>query len=158
MPRAGALARRGILAVTLLLIECSCALELGASKKTADEPSRSAVRGDGSSNLRMRPAGGSVFNDAPAPEEPARAAAAEPPASAEWQAATPGIVDEMRATINKPAQAGAAIGLLGMLRRIASFFTSKYFRNVRQSAGVFLGAWLWYVLNSKTYIRPEYDE
>ena len=41
---------------------------------------------------------------------------------------------------------------------MGDFLRSRYFANVRKSVGVFVGMWLWYVLNTKTYIPPEIEE
>ena len=41
---------------------------------------------------------------------------------------------------------------------VFAFFRSKYFSNVRKSISIFMGAWIWYVLNTRTYIQPEYDD
>ena len=46
----------------------------------------------------------------------------------------------------------------GLIRTVIDFWNSEYFRNVKRSLALFMGAWLWYVLNTKTYIRPEYDD
>ena len=41
---------------------------------------------------------------------------------------------------------------------IVGFFKSDYFRNVRNSLMLFMGAWVWYVFNTQTYTPPEYDD
>lgn len=41
---------------------------------------------------------------------------------------------------------------------IGDFLRSRYFANVRKSIGIFIGFWLWYVLNTKTYEPPEVEE
>ena len=41
---------------------------------------------------------------------------------------------------------------------IRDFFKSRYLKNVRNSLCMFLGLWLWYVLNTQTYIPPENDD
>ena len=52
---------------------------------------------------------------------------------------------------NRGPIASVVFGLGGFLR-------SRYFANVRKSVGVFVGMWLWYVLNTKTYMPPEIEE
>ena len=82
-----------------------------------------------------------------------------PGPSAEWQAANAGIVADMQAHLKRREKREEAdlIGR-GPIGRVLDFFGSQYFRNVRKSLGVFIGAWLWYVLNTKTYIQPDYEE
>ena len=41
---------------------------------------------------------------------------------------------------------------------IGSFLQSDYFNNVRKSFGLLLSGWLWYVINTKLYTPPEYDD
>ena len=48
--------------------------------------------------------------------------------------------------------------ILTVIFGLGDFLRSRYFRNVRKSIGVFAGMWLWYVLNTKTYIPPEIEE
>ena len=116
-----------------------------------DEVSKPVLRGDGESSRPSR-GGGGIFD---APEGDSEA----PAPSAEWQAATAGIAADMRAHLQR-RQKKAEADLIGpsLFRRVIDFFGSQYFSNVRRSLALFLGAWLWYVLNTKTYIRPEYDD
>ena len=92
-------------------------------------------------------------------------APAEPAGSAEWQATTSGIAADMRAHLKrrqKKADADLIKSNRGpiatVLFGVGDFLTSNYFRNVRKSLGIFAGAWVWYVLNTKTYMPPEVEE
>ena len=77
----------------------------------------------------------------------------------EWLAAKDGIVRDMQAHLKRRKKRAEAdlIGR-GLIGRVIDFFGSQYFRNVRKSAGVFFGAYVWYVLNSNSYTPPEYDD
>ena len=126
-------------------------------------------RSDGSG----RPQRGSAFDapdadgDAPSPTEPAAAAA---DGAGERAAPSPGgqtsaIADDMRAHLRrreKKAEADLIVQNRGPVARVVfglgGFLRSKYFKNVRKSMGVFVGMWLWYVLNTKTYMPPEIEE
>ncbi|KAL1514596.1 hypothetical protein AB1Y20_003690 [Prymnesium parvum] len=86
-------------------------------------------------------------------------------ADAEWAAEASAIAAEMRAHIAR-AKKRMQADLIGSDRNlivqgvvgVVNFFRSKYFRNVRRSLLTFACAWLWYVLNTKTYTPPEYDD
>ena len=151
-----------------------------------EQQPRAAARGSDGSSRPLRAASNVFSSPSDGGAQVADGGVAE--ASAEWQAATPGIVADMRAHLER-RQKSEEVGWLplqprasqprgdglttlcvcttceqadligkGPIRQFVDFFRSQYFRNVRQSLGVFLGAWLWYVLNSRTYIRPDYDE
>ncbi len=50
-------------------------------------------------------------------------------------------------------------GPLGALvAAVSSVLGSRYVRNVRRSLMLFVAMWSWYVFNTKTYIRPDYEE
>ena len=79
--------------------------------------------------------------------------------SAEWEAASEEIARDMHAHLKRREKKEEA-DLIGRspIGKVFDFFGSKYFRNVRKSLGIFMGAWVWYVLNTKTYIQPEYED
>jgi hypothetical protein len=60
------------------------------------------------------------------------------------------------------AEADLIVQNRGLIKRVAfglgDFLRSRYFANVRKSIGIFVGMWFWYVLNTKTYIPPEFEE
>ena len=60
------------------------------------------------------------------------------------------------------AEADLIVANRGPIARVVfglgSALRSRYFKNVRKSLGVFAGMWLWYVLNTKTYIPPDVEE
>ena len=149
--------RRGSwLWVALILLDDCVALVARGAAEDEQQP-RAVVQGSDGSNRPMR-AGSGVFSSSTAGD----AQAADDPvaeASTESQAATAGIVADMRAHLErrKKTEMADLIGK-GPVRQFLDFFRSQYFRNVRRSMGVFLGAWLWYVLNSRTYIRPDHEE
>ena len=86
-------------------------------------------------------------------------------ALAEWLAATPGIVADMHAHLDrrrKKAEADLIGSQRGPVERVlfgfTDFFRSEYFRNVRRSLGLFFGAYVWYITNVNTYTPPDYDD
>ena len=88
-----------------------------------------------------------------------------PAPSAEWLAATPGIVADMHAHLDrrrKKAEADLIGSQRGPVERVlfgfTDFFRSEYFRNVRRSLGLFFGAYVWYITNVNTYTPPDYDD
>jgi hypothetical protein len=124
----------------------------------AQDEARAATKGSDSSGMRAERRSGSIF-DAPDPDH------VEPAASSEWAAATTTIADDMRAHLaraRKRMQADLIGSDKGPLTKaflgVTGFFRSRYFRNVRRSLTVFVSGWLWYVLNTKTYTPPEYDD
>ena len=125
-----------------------------------------ASRAEGS-----RPARGSAMLDESEEEPELQEANAAVPGdagggpSAERLSATEGIASDMRAHLKrrkKKAQADLIVRNRGpvaaVLFGVGDFLRSKYFANVRKSVGIFVGMWLWYVLNTKTYIPPEFEE
>lgn len=141
------------------LDDCAC-LDDAAGHKTVS-------RAEGGS----RPVRGSAF-DTPDSESPGEQQPAAPelePASetpsGEWRAATAAIASDMRAHLErraKRAEADLIVQNRGLIKRVAfglgDFLRSRYFANVRKSIGIFVGMWFWYVLNTKTYIPPEFEE
>ena len=119
---------------------------------------RLAAGGEKGGGIRAERGGSSVF-DAPDGDDPA--AETDP----EWASKTASIAADMRAHLGR-ARKRMQADLIGSDRNIlvqavmgvVDFFRSTYFRNVRRSLAVFMGAWLWYVLNTKTYTPPEYDD
>jgi len=141
-------------------------LTLAATIVAADEAmssSKTASRGESGSRPTR---GGGVFDD---PDDEAEAPIGADPAASAAHAAndatTDAIVADMRAHLKrrqKRAQADLIGDDRGLIARavggVGDFFKSRYFANVRKSLGVFLGMWLWYVLNTQTYIRPDDDD
>ena len=156
------------LALLLLCAGGECAVPRPAAASEEDGGAggqHAASRAEGS-----RPSRGSAMLDETEEEaEPREAGAAVPGdaggASAEWQSATEGIASDMRAHLKrrqKKAEADLIVRSRGpvtaVLFGLGDFLRSKYFANVRKSIGVFAGMWLWYVLNTKTYMPPEIEE
>ena len=155
-----ALTRAGSLALACALLAAALAEEdarpagskLGESKLGG----ASAVRSGDAPAARPDRNADNVFggddDDAPAP-------------SAEWLAATPGIVADMHAHLDrrrKKAEADLIGSQRGPVERVlfgfTDFFRSEYFRNVRRSLGLFFGAYVWYITNVNTYTPPDYDD
>ena len=100
-----------------------------------------------------------------APASGSKATTDVSPPSAEWQAATEGITADMRAHLGRRQKRADADlikqnrGLIGkVLFGMGDLLRSTYFKNVRKSLSVFFGMWIWYVLNTKTYVPPEFEE
>lgn len=96
-------------------------------------------------------------SDAPAEVEPEESG---PAPSAEWQAASPGIAADMRAHLKRREKKAEADlirknrgPITSVLFGVGDFLRSRYFKNVRKSLGIFMGAWFWYVLNTKCDAR-----
>ena len=150
--------RRATYPVVLLLaamLGCTAALKrpFTSSQSSADDDgggsgSQTAVRGVDDSSRPSRRSSGvfDAMDERPAP-------------SADWQAANEGIVKDMHAHLKRRKQSEEA-DLLGRspISKVLDFFGSQYFRNLRKSVGIFVGAWFWYVLNTKTYVQPEYED
>ena len=153
-----AMPRRATFYVVLLLatmLGCTAALKrpFSSSQSSADDDgdgsgSQTAVRGVDDSSRPSRRSSGvfDAMDERPAP-------------SADWQAANEGIVKDMHAHLKRRKQSEEA-DLLGRspISKVLDFFGSQYFRNLRKSVGIFVGAWFWYVLNTKTYVQPEYED
>ena len=76
--------------------------------------------------------------------------------SAEWRAATEGIVRDMRAHLERrKTNADADVirsnrgPIMQAILGFHDFLKSKALGNVFRSLGLFLGAWLWYVFNTQ---------
>ena len=41
---------------------------------------------------------------------------------------------------------------------LRDFLRSESLGNVFRSLGLFMGAWVWYVINTNTYMPPDYDD
>ncbi len=148
--------------VLVSLVDVSSAL-----KAARPEPRDQKIIGD---DAGMRsPSRGSAFdttdseNAAEGSGSSAGSGVAE--ASPEWQAASGRILGSMRRHLEKRRKReeadliGENRGLIkGTILGVFDFLRSKYFRNVRKSLGFFIAAWLWYVLNTKTYVAPEFDD
>ena len=52
----------------------------------------------------------------------------------------------------------ATAGAMDSLSGVNEFLRSKALGNVFRSLGLFLGAWIWYVINTNTYMPPDYDD
>ena len=156
------------LLLLLLLLEQAACKSFGEQAQQGEEPSL-VSRAEGSS----RPSRGSAFSTADdgddEPTPPATSSDAAPAAAAaegsKPSEATAGIADDMRAHLKrrqKKADADLIKSNRGpiatVLFGVGDFLTSNYFRNVRKSLGIFAGAWVWYVLNTKTYMPPEVEE
>jgi hypothetical protein len=129
-----------------------------------DQPEASATAAEAAA---ASPEGGAIPSpDTPAAGDAAAAAAAsQPEPSAEWQAASPGIADDMRAHLKRREKKAEADlikrnrgPVTSVLFGLGDFLRSRYFSNVRKSLSVFFGMWFWYVLNTKTYQPPEIDD
>ena len=76
--------------------------------------------------------------------------------------AAPGSRDACDASRTQKAEADLIVAnrgpVMSVLFGFGGFLRSRYFANVRKSIGVFIGMWLWYVLNTKTYMPPEIEE
>ena len=150
-------ARPAVLGMLLfaMLLDRASALKRPFSSAQApadDDDGKRAVSHAGEDASRPSRGSSGVFDTPEGDDAPAAA-------SAEWDAANAGILNDMRAHL-KRREKKAEADLIGRspIGKLVDFFGSQYFRNVRKSVGIFLGAWFWYVLNTKTYIQPEYDE
>ena len=112
----------------------------------------------GGLSMRAERAGGSIFDNPDGGE----AANASPPA--EWAEKSSAMLSDMRSHLQrrrKRADADQILGRGGLFApffAIVDFFRSEYFMNVRRSFSILLGTWFWYVLNTRTYTPPEYDD
>jgi len=142
-----------LLLLVATLLQCAPALKrpFATSQPSEEESSAGAATAVRGADESSRPARGSsgVFDQAEESTGP----------SAEWQAANDGIVADMNAHLKRREKREEA-DLIGRspIGKVLDFFGSQYFRNVRTSISLFIGAWVWYVLNTKTYIQPEYEE
>ena len=136
------------------LLWCGGALALSAAvaqDAEARPTTQSAV--EGGNNLRPQRSGGSIF-DAP-----------DDMASSEWQGANDGILRDMRAHLERrKTNADADLirtsrgPVLQAVLGLRDFLRSESLGNVFRSLGLFMGAWVWYVINTNTYMPPDYDD
>eukprot|EP00320_Phaeocystis_rex_P021571 CAMPEP_0119071812 /NCGR_PEP_ID=MMETSP1178-20130426/54479_1 /TAXON_ID=33656 /ORGANISM="unid sp, Strain CCMP2000" /LENGTH=148 /DNA_ID=CAMNT_0007053771 /DNA_START=3 /DNA_END=449 /DNA_ORIENTATION=+ len=144
------------LVLALVALSCGGALALSTAV-TQDSEARSATQSavEGGANLRPQRSSGSIFD---APDDTDTASSA-------WQDANAGILRDMRAHLERrKANADADLirfrrgPILQLLLGLRDFLRSEALGNVFRSLGLFMGAWVWYVINTNTYMPPEYDD
>ena len=143
---------RHLLAVVALSCGGARALSAAAAQDAEARPSaQSAV--EGGANLRPQRGSNSIF-DTP-----------DDMPSSEWQATSAGILRDMRAHLERrKTNADADLirsnrgPVLQAILGLRDFLRSKALGNVFRSLGLFLGAWIWYVINTNTYMPPDYDD
>ena len=130
---------------------CGATLGLAPNRGSslgAEDAGRPASTADGGASM-TRPQRGSsgIFDDA-------SDGVGTP--SAEWRAATQGIVGDMRAHLERrKTNADADVirsnrgPIMQAILGFHDFLKSKALGNVFRSLGLFLGAWLWYVFNTQ---------
>ena len=133
------------------LLMCGATLGLAPNRGSslgAEDAGRPASTADGGASM-TRPQRGSsgIFDDA-------SDGVGTP--SAEWRAATQGIVGDMRAHLERrKTNADADVirsnrgPIMQAILGFHDFLKSKALGNVFRSLGLFLGAWLWYVFNTQ---------
>ena len=124
-----------------------------ACRAQADPVARGASDGD---SVRPQRAAEDVFAGADG----------ETVGDSSWSMANGGIVSDMRAHLQRRRQRegadlisaarGGAIG--SAVAAVGRLLRSRYLRNVRRSMLLALSMWSWYVFNTKTYVRPEYED
>lgn len=87
------------------------------------------------------------------------------PGNSGWDTANADIVGDMRAHLGRrKLREGADLitsgrGPLGsVVAAVSGVLRSRYLRNVRRSLLLAVSMWSWYVFNTKTYVRPEYED
>ena len=155
----------------VLTLHASEALTLGARKNDKDAAAVDAARASSTP-----PTAPPTSNAQPADAADADAAgdATLQPQHTDADATTPlavwepsaSFVEEMRAHLARRRQRAEAdlIGpaKVGLVRAavgaVARFFRSDYLRNVSRSLLLVLLLWTWYVVNTKTYLPPVYED
>ena len=143
---------RHLLAVFALSCGGARALSAAAAQDAEARPTaQSAV--EGGANLRPQRGSNSIF-DTP-----------DDMPSSEWQAASAGILRDMRAHLERRKTNEDADlirsnrgPVLQAILGLRDFLRSKALGNVFRSLGLFMGAWIWYVINTNTYMPPDYDD
>ena len=140
--------------LAVIALSCGGAVALStavAQDAEARSPTQSAV--EGGANLRPQRSSGSIF-DVP-----------DDMASPAWQGANDGILREMRSHLERrKTNADADLirssrgPLLQAVLGLRDFLRSPALGNVFRSLGLFVGAWVWYVINTNTYMPPDYDD
>lgn len=128
---------------------CGAALGLAPQRGSSlgtEDTGRPASTADGASMTRPQRGSSGIFDNA---------GEGEGTASAEWRAATEGIVRDMRAHLERRqtnVDADVIRSNRGPIMQAVlgfhDFLKSKALGNVFRSLGLFLGAWLWYVFNT----------
>ena len=121
---------------------------------------RTAASKGGEEAVTVRPArtsDGDIFGSAPAD--------GKDEGHSKWGAQADAIVEDMRAHLGRRKLREnadlitARRGPLGaVISAIQGILQSRYLRNLRRSALLAIGMWSWYVFNTKTYVRPEYED
>ena len=140
------------LALIALTWSGALALSSAVAQDTEARPTTQSAA-EGGANLRPQRSGGSIF-DTP-----------NDMASAEWQGANGGILRDMRAHLER-RKTNADADLIRSSRGpvlqaflgLRDFLRSEALGNVFRSLGLFVGAWVWYVINTNTYVPPDYDD
>ena len=140
--------------VAVFALSCGGALALSAAvAQDAEARPTTPTAVEGGNNLRPQRSGGSIF-DTP-----------DDMASSEWQGASVGILRDMRAHL-EPRKTNVDADLirsnhgpvLQAILGLRDFLRSEALGNVFRSLGLFMGAWIWYVINTNTYMPPDYDD
>lgn len=82
-----------------------------------------------------------------------------------WATHSNSIVEDMRAHLDRRRLRENADlitsrrGLFGsVVATVNAILRSRYLQNVRRSLLLAVSMWSWYVFNTKTYVKPEYED